>query len=165
MHLPRTIRWAAGALAALAGAGALVSVLAAADSAGSAAAPGAPVPAAAIRRLTAIAHRAAAINGDPHPEWITAVLTTRAKALTSAAAGDYVPGSADVTAFLITMHGRFTATAVSVPPGAKAPAGRFLSLVIDAQTFRGLDFGIGPKPPPVPPASLGPVTHLAGRGH
>jgi hypothetical protein len=165
MHLPKTIHCAAGALAALAGAGALVSVLAAADSGGSAAAPGVPVPAAAIPRLTAIAHRAAAINGDPDPEWITAVLTTRAKALTSAAPGDYVPGSAHVQAFLITMRGHFTATAVFVPPGAKAPTGRYLSLVIDAQTFQGLDFGIGRKPPPVPPASLAPITYLVGRGH
>jgi hypothetical protein len=165
MHLPRITQRAAGVLAALAGAGALVSVLAAADSGNSAAAPGAPVPAAAIPRLTAIAHRAAAINGDTHPEWITAVLITRAKALTSATPGDYVPGSAHVTAFLITMGGHFTATAVSVPLGAKAPTGRYLSLVIDAQTFQGLDFGIGPKPPPVPPATLGPVIYLAGRGH
>lgn len=165
MHLPRTIHRAAGALVALAVAGALVSVLAAAESGGSAAVPGAPVPAAATPRLTAIAHHAAAINGDPRPVWITAVLTTRAKALTSAAPGDYVPGSAHVKAFLITMRGHFTATAVPVPPGAKAPAGRYLSLVIDAETFQGLDFGIGPKPPPVPPASLGPVTYLADGGH
>jgi hypothetical protein len=123
MRLLGTIQRTVGALAALAGAGALVSVLAAADSAGSVAAPGAPLPAAAIPRLTAIAHHAAAINGDPHPEWNTAVLTTRAKALTSATPGDYVPGSADVAAYLVTMHGRFTATHVSVPPGAKAPAG------------------------------------------
>jgi hypothetical protein len=163
MHLPRNIQRTAGALAALAGAGALVSVLAAANSAGSAAAPGAPVPAAAIPRLTAIAHHAAASNGDPDRGWVTAVLTTRAEALTSAAPGDYVPGSAGVAAFLITMRGHFTATAVSVPPGAKAPTGRYLSLVIDAQTFQGLDFGIGPKPPPVPPASLAPVTYLTGR--
>jgi hypothetical protein len=37
--------------------------------------------------------------------------------------------------------------------------------VIDAKTFQGLDFGISPKPPPVPPASLGPVTYLTGRSH
>jgi hypothetical protein len=49
-----------------------------------------------MSRLAAIAHRAAAINGDPGPAWIAAVLTTRAKALTSATPGDYVPGSAHV---------------------------------------------------------------------
>ena len=92
-------------------------------------------------------------------------MTTRAKALTSATPGDYVPGSARTKAFLITMRGDFTAWEPSVLPGAKAPSGRYLSLVIDARTFRGLDFGTSPNPPPVPPASLGPVTYLTGRGH
>ena len=165
MHPLRTTRAAARALTVLAGAAALASVLAAAGCGRSAAATGAPVPAPLIGRLTAIAHRAATINGDPHPAWITAVLTTRAKALTSATPGDYVPGSAHVKVFLITMRGRFTATEATGPPGAKAPTGRYLSLVIDAKTFRGLDFGISPKPPPVPPASLGPVTYLTGPGH
>jgi hypothetical protein len=112
-----------------------------------------------------MARHAAAINGDPAPAWITAVLTTRAKALTSATPGDYVPGSGHVAVFLITMSGHFTATGASRPPGAKAPSGRYLSLVIDARTFQSLDFGIGPNPPPVPPASLAPVTYLTGRGH
>jgi hypothetical protein len=165
MHPLRTTRPAARALAALAGAAALASVLAAAGCGRSAAATGAPVPASAIGRLTAIAHRAATVNGDPNPAWITAVLTTRAKALTSATPGDYVPGSAQVRVFLITMRGHFTATDSTGPAGAKATTGRYLSLVIDAKTLQGLDFGIGPKPPPVLPASLGPVTYLTGRGH
>jgi hypothetical protein len=165
MHPLRTTRLAARALAPLAGAAALASLLAAAGCGRSAAAIGAPVPASAIGRLTAIAHRTATINGDPRPAWITAVLTTRAKALTSATPGDYVPGSAHVKVFLITMRGHFIARDASRPPGAKAPTGRYLSLLIDAKTFQGLDFGIAPKPPPVPPASLGPVTYLTGRGH
>jgi hypothetical protein len=165
MHPLRTICPAVRALTVLAGAAALASVLATAGCGRSAAATGAPVPAPAIGRLTAIAHRAATINGDPHPAWITAVLTTRAKALTSATPGDHVPGSAHVKVFLLTMRGRFTATEATGPPGAKAPTGRYLSLVIDAKTLRGLDFGISPKPPPVPPASLGPVTYLTGPGH
>ena len=107
MHPLRTTRLAARALAPLAGAAALASLLAAAGCGRSAAAIGAPVPASAIGRLTAIAHRTATINGDPRPAWITAVLTTRAKALTSATPGDYVPGSAHVKVFLITMRGHF----------------------------------------------------------
>jgi hypothetical protein len=164
MHPPRITRPPVRGFTVLAGAAIVASVLAAAGCGRSAAAPGAPVPASAIPRLTAIARWAAALNGDPHPAWITAVLTTRAKALTSAAPGDYVPGSARVKVFLITMRGHFTAGNVPGPPGAKAPAGRYLSLVIDAKTFQGLDFGISPKPPPVPSAGLGPVTHLTGRG-
>jgi hypothetical protein len=165
MHALGTTRPAARALAALAGAAALASVLAAAGCGRSAAATGPPVPALAISRLTAMAHRAATINGDPRPAWIAAVLTTRAKALTSATPGDYVPGSAHVKVFLITMRGHFTAREAAGPPGTKAPTGRYLSLVIDAKTFQGLDFGIGSKPPPVLPASLGPVTYLTGSGH
>lgn len=63
----RTTRPAAGTLTALAGAAALASVLAVAGCARSAAATGAPVPASAISRLAAIAHRAATNDGDPNP--------------------------------------------------------------------------------------------------
>jgi hypothetical protein len=164
MHPLRTIRLSARALAALAGAATLAYLLAAAGCGRTVAAAGAPVPASAIGRLTAMAHRAATLNGDRDPAWITAVMTTRAKALTSATPGDDVPGSSRVRVFLITMRGHFTAKDASRPPGAKAPTGRYLSLVIDAKTFRGLDFGISPTPPPVPPASLGPVTYLTGHG-
>jgi hypothetical protein len=165
VQLPRIPRSPGRVPAALAAAAIMASVLLAGGCRAAPAASGAPVPASAIGRLTAIARHAAAINGDPAPAWITAVLTTQAKALTSATPGDYVPGAARVAVFLITMRGHFAATEASVPPGAKVPSGRYLSLVIDATSFRGLDFGIGPKPPPVPPASLGPVTYLTGRGH
>lgn len=164
MHSPSHTRLQRLMLAALAGT-AMAPVLTAVGCARAPVAPGAPVPASAIGRLIAIAHRAASINGDSDPAWTTAVMTTQAKALTSATPGDYVPGSAYVKVFLVTMRGHFTAREVSVPPGAKAPTGRYLSLVIDARTFQGLDFGIGPKPPPVPPASLGPVTYLTSHGH
>jgi hypothetical protein len=161
----RTTRPPGRILSALAGAAVMASVLAAAAFGQAPVAAGAPVPAQAVARLTAIAHRAAAINGDRDPAWITAVATTRAKALTSATPGDFVPGAARVEVFLITMRGHFTAGDATVPSGAKAPTGRYLSLVIDAKTFQGLDFGISPGPPPVPPASLGPVTYLTDHGH
>jgi hypothetical protein len=163
MHALRTARPPGRVLAALAGAAAVASVLAAAGCGRAPATAGAPLPASAIGRLTTIACRAATINGDPSPVWITAVLTTRAKALTSATPGDYVPGSAHVKVFLITMRGHFTARDATGPPGAKAPTGRYLSVVINAGSFQGLDFGISPNPPPVAPASLGPVTYLTGR--
>jgi hypothetical protein len=160
MHPQRTARPLGGIIAALA-----CAVLALAGCADAPAAAGAPVPASAIGRLTAIARRAATINGDPAPAWITAVMTSRARALTSATPGDYVPGSARTTVFLVTMRGHFTAVDAIGPPGAKAPTGRYLSLVIDARTFQGLDAGISPRAPPVAPASLGPVTYLTGHRH
>jgi hypothetical protein len=107
-----------------------------------------------------MAERIAKGNGDATPAQVTVVLTTHAKALTSATPGDTVPGTGKIRVYLITMQGHFVANDVSVPAGAAAPRGRYLSVVVDARTFSGLDFGIGPNPPPVSPASLGTVTYL-----
>ena len=159
----------ARAAAALACALAMASGLAGAGCAGSPARAGSlaragsPVPASAISRLTVIGGRAAKACGDTAPLWMTAVLTTHAKALTSATPGDFVSGAGDVPVFLVTMRGNFVPTAASRPPGAPAPAGSYLSIVVDARTFQVLDSGISPSPPPVSPASLGPVTYLAGQ--
>jgi hypothetical protein len=46
------------------------------------------------------------------------------------------------------------------PPRAKAPTGNYLSIVLNAETFKRMDLGLGRNPPPVAPASLGPVTYL-----
>ncbi len=165
MDALRAGRALAGPAAALAWAAAAAAGLAVAGCVGSALAAGSPVPASAVPQLTMIASRAAKADGDPAPSQVTAVLTTHAKALTSATPGDFVPGSGGVRVFLVTMRGHFVAYDASVPPGAAAPAGRYLSLVVDAKTFQVLDLGLGPKPPPVPPASLGPVTYLTVRPH
>jgi len=159
-HPRAAARPPAHAAAALASALALVSGLAVAGWAGSPARAGSPVPASAIPRLTAIASRAATGDGDAAPLQMTAVLTTHAKALTSATPGDIVPGADGVPVYLVTMRGHFTATAASRPPGAAAPVGRYLSIVVDAGTFQVLDSGLSPGPPPVSPASLGPETYL-----
>ncbi len=63
------------------------------------------------------------------------------------------------------MRGHFVATKASRPPGAAAPTGSYLSIVVDARTFQMLDYGLSPSPPPVSPASLGPVTYLTGHPH
>jgi hypothetical protein len=122
---------------------------------------GPPVPASAISQLRVLASRAAKGNGDAAPEWVTAVLTTHAKALTSATPGDLVPDAGQVSVYLVTMRGHFTAYGASPPPGAALPTGEYLSIVVDARTFQVLDLGLSPAPPPVSPASLGPVTYLA----
>ncbi len=123
-----------------------------------------PVPASAMAQLTEVASRAAAANGDASPEWTTAVLTTHAKALTSATPGNLVPGAGGVSVYLVTMRGHFIAYGSSPPAGAALPVGEYLSLVVDARTFRVLDVGLSPTPPPVAPARLGPVTYFADRG-
>jgi hypothetical protein len=155
----------ARAAAALACVLAVVTGLAAAGCAGSSAGAGPPVPASAIPRLTAIGSRAAAADAGAAPLQMTAVLTTHVKALTSATPGDFVSGPGGAPVFLVTMRGHFTATEASRPPGAAAPVGRYLSIVVDARTFQVLDSGLSPSPPPVPPASLGPVTYLTGHPH
>jgi len=176
MHLPRIRHPLSRAIPALAAAVMAPAFLAgcAGDTAASvhaidagaraASAAGTPVPAAAIARLTAVAHRAATLNGDPAPAWITAVATTHARALTSATPGDSEPGSARTRVYLITMRGHFIARLASHPPGGKAPTGLYLSLVVDARTFAGLDMGLSDRPSPVRPSSLGPVTYLTSRG-
>ncbi len=121
---------------------------------------GGKVPASAIGRLTAIAPRAAVSNGDPHPAWVIVVATTRARALTSATPGDFVPVGSRARVFLITLRGRFTDRMAPGPPGSAPPAGRYVSLVLSARTFGSLDFGLARRPPPVAPSSLGPVTRL-----
>jgi len=60
----------------------------------------------------------------------------------------------------VTIKGHFVCGLCSVPPGAHAPTGTYLSLVIKAKTFEGTDSGISPKPPPLLAAHFGPVTYL-----
>jgi hypothetical protein len=154
--------WLAGVLALLAAAG-CGSASAPAVASGhrpKVAEPGRPVPARAIRRLTAIADRTVTIDGGHPVAWATAVVTTRAKALTSATPGDFIPNDGKTVVYLVTIKGHFVCDLCTGPRGSRVPAGTYLSLVVDAKTFDGTDFGLGPKPPPVASASFGPVTYL-----
>lgn len=119
----------------------------------------AKLPSGAGQRLTTIAERADQANGGKPVLWASVVRTTRSKALTSATPGDFVPGGS-VAVYLITMRGTFTAYDAPGPSGARAPTGHYLSLVVNATTFQDMDFGLSPTPPPVSPASLGPVSYL-----
>jgi hypothetical protein len=141
---------------------ALAAMLLTVAGCGDPSAAGRPVPSSALHQLTAIAKHAAALSGDKHPVWATVVLTTHAKALTSATPGDYVPGNTGVAVYLLTIRGHFVCDYCTGPAGSKAPTGRYISLVLNAKTLREMDFGLAPKAPPVAPASLGPVTYLIG---
>ena len=122
--------------------------------------PGQPVPAWALQRLAALADQAVKENGGRPPAWATAVVTTHEKALTSATPGDTVPIGQNVIVYLVTIKGHFVLGAASIPSGGHAPTGTYMSLVIEAKTFQGLDFGLSPELSPVAPASLGPLTYL-----
>lgn len=122
--------------------------------------PGQPVPAAAVQRLTAMVNDAVTANDGHGVAWASAVVTTRAKALTSATPGDFVHYDEEIVVYLVTVKGHFVALTVPRPHRAPVPTGTYMSLVINAETFARLDFGLGHKPPPVAPASFGPVTYL-----
>lgn len=124
------------------------------------AAPAPAVPPGAVQRLTSLAERANRVDGSKPVLWASVVRTTRDRALTSATPGDLVSSGGSAAVYLITMRGSFTACNASVPFGARLPTGRYLSLVVDAATFAVTDSGLSEHPPPVAPASLGPVTYL-----
>jgi len=149
-------------LASAAGAALIIGVIGMTALPSSASAlPGKAIPAAAAHRLRTDVIRIARFNGDAHPVSIRAVATTEAKALVTATPGDTVPGSASQPAYLVVMKGHFKLTHASVPPGARIPTGRYLSLTINPSTMQVMDLGLRNAPPPH--ASLrtyGPVSDL-----
>jgi hypothetical protein len=58
--------------------------------------------------------------------------------------GDIVEGNQPVWVIQVEGSTEFVCNACSRPAGAAAPRGTFLTLVVDATTFQGLDGGIGP---------------------
>ncbi len=72
--------------------------------------PGQPVPASAVPRLTAMADRAVTLNGGYPVAWATAVVTTHAKALTSATPGDLIPNDEKTVVYLVTIKGHSSVT-------------------------------------------------------
>lgn len=158
----RTPRGVAGILVGVAAVGLGISAGFAGQpaQAGNAPVPGLAVSASAAVRLDAIAASFAKANGDARPQWINAVITTHSRALESATPGDTELSGASADVYLITMNGHFTGYAATGPPGSKPPTGSYLSIVVNAQTFMIMDWGLSPKAPPVPPASLGPVRSL-----
>ena len=130
-----------------------------------AAVPGPAVPASAIPRLKVVADQLAKENGDAAPSWMSAVVTTQQKAEASAVPGSFSPMGRKTVVYLVTMKGHFT-WGGSRPVAGSLSTGRYLSLVIGAKTWRWRhpfdvdSIGLGSKPPPVAPSSLGPVTWL-----
>ncbi len=155
----RSPRGIAGILVGLAGAGFAISSAFVGPSANAKGAVAA-IPASVVPRLDAIAVRVAAATGDKRPAWITAVMTTHGKALESATPGDFEWAGNGVTVYLVTMKGTFVDYDASIPYGASAPTGHYLSIVINARSFIVTDLGLSNRPPPVSPASLGPVRYL-----
>ena len=104
-------------------------------------------------RIVKIAERAAAAAGDRRPSLIQHSEGTRQRANTIAS-GDRVPGKR--WSYLIAERGSFVLKNVSVPPGAGAPRGSVLTLVVDAATGTVSDLGVSNHYPNL--AALGAVT-------
>ena len=93
-------------------------------------------------RLWRVAERAAAGMGG-RIESAQAVKSQHAAAvrLTSDA---IVSGNNDVWAIQVEGVDEFVCLSCSFPAGAQPPSGRFITLVIDAETFKETDFGLDP---------------------
>ena len=107
-------------------------------------------------QLLEIALRVARRAGDPRPTLVQYTKGTRAQD-NLVASGDIIPG--DQACYLIAVRGHFVANDAETPPGARAPTGSVLTLVVNATTGRLLDFGIGNRYPRL--AKLGPVVTAA----
>jgi hypothetical protein len=96
----------------------------------------------------ALIKEAARLNGEPSPTAITTNATTRAAAFAAVGAGaDDVPAT---PIDLVVAHGAFTGFEVKRPPGAPAPRGHVLFLLIDSASGLVTDWGIGNVDPHVP---------------
>ncbi len=103
-------------------------------------------------RLLQTALSAATQNGDPHPTLIQHSEGTRRDA-NLVDSGDVVPGGE--RSYLIAERGRFVLENAPRPPGAPAPHGSVLTLVVNASTGRITDGGVSNRYPDL--AKLGPV--------
>lgn len=126
-------------------AGGLGSLIATASSAAPSASPAtarSPVSPAALQRIAA---QAARTMGDPDPTSVQAVATSRGIA-DSALMGEkntsWGPISSPV--HVIIERGHFTA--VSSPPGDKAPTGSTLAIIVDDHTGEVTDVGVTNRP-------------------
>jgi hypothetical protein len=123
-------------------------------------AAGPSLPAQTARRLTSAAMKIARIDGDPRPDSVQVVQTTRGQALTVATPGDFLSRGNRRPVYLVVMHGKFRARDLPAPPGARAPTGSYLSVTLDRHTLRLLDFGLSRHRPAVPLHHFGRVTTL-----
>jgi hypothetical protein len=119
------------------------------------AASGSPDPA-LEKRLWALAVSAATSGGSTVKE-AQAVGSTHARAV-SATMGDGVEGDQPVWVIQVEGVAEFGCDACFGPAGSSAPHGRFQVLIVDASTFRTLDFGLSAKAANL--AQLGPVVDL-----
>ncbi len=111
-----------------------------------------------IARLGPYALAVARQNGDPRPASARAVKTTQKMALGAVTPSNTVPHASSRPVYLIVMTGNFTVNAG--PPGGRAPTGKYMSIIIDAQTFKAIGLGLSNRPPAISLRRLGEVSVL-----
>jgi len=90
---------------------------------------------------------AARLNGEASPSTIRTIATTRAAAFAAVGSGaDDVP---QTPTELVVAHGAFTGFEAKVPPGAPAPRGRVLYLLVDSGSGVVTDWGISNVDPQI----------------
>jgi hypothetical protein len=122
-------------------------------------------PAAAARRLRALALHAVRNCDAARPAWIRAVRTTfsKAMAIPEVAQGDNLADGATDPVYLVLMKGYFIFNdGGRVEPGVcgHGPSGHYFEAVIDAATLVSLEAGLGNRPLGVPLRSLGRALSL-----
>lgn len=132
-------RWNTGLPAAAAGAIATGAMLFPAVSSSTAS-----KPQLSEHRILRIALKAAAESGDRKPSLIQHAEGTRYRA-NLVAGGDIVPGNS--WCYLIAERGRFVAKNYMGPSGSHPPRGTVITLVVDARSGVGFDFGISNRYP------------------
>jgi hypothetical protein len=150
-------RWLSAAGGSAAGLAAILVFSFSGFSAGGSTLASGDMSAATREQLTGIAGQLARSNGDQHPQWIYVATMSYDRAMDFAGGGDQAPVPGDPPVYLIVMKGDFTATTASVPSGASAPSGTYLSAIYDARNFRGYEFGVT-NTEPLPPGPA--VTYL-----
>jgi hypothetical protein len=108
-------------------------------------------------KLRTMALQASSADGVPSPKTIEAVFSPNHQAAEKIVSGDIVNDHVAVYVIEVT-GGTFTDNAASTPPGAPAPSGSVLTLTVDAQSFRVLDFGLTDTAPDL--TQIGPVVNL-----
>lgn len=103
-----------------------------------------PTPSATVTvtTLTVLAKEMASGADDPNVTVGDAVLTTQQAAVT-ATSGSLV--NTNQPAYLVELHGHFTALGASVPAGAQHPTGTYLIFIVDASSGSVIDGGVSSR--------------------
>ncbi|MDP9164693.1 MAG: hypothetical protein M3O32_01260 [Actinomycetota bacterium] len=112
-----------------------------------------------MAKLRAIARHAAEANSG-HADKAEAVKSTHSTGEKLASGGDIVQGNEPV--WIVQVEGTFTCNSCSHPQGFRGTiAGHYLTITVDASTWRDTDFGIGDRRADL--AKLGKVIDVTPR--